>query len=396
MERERAKAILLPELIRLIPKVIERNYQEMLARGGDCAKYVHEYGVEVMALNRHTLERLFYALFAPEEEYERFKSELEKEAAVQGVAAIRQGIPVNVVMAAITGMRICLFELVAETLLRVQNQVLSVSAYGIFCRLNEVMALRCQHFIHTYFSQQEEQMDHLHEQKISVIGHMAAGMAHELRNPLTSFQGFLKLMEESIRQDSMDSASFLAYIRICQDELKGLQELLSNFLIMARKQETAKKEVNVLGLKPIMQRIHDVSRHFAIEKDVNLRFGQMDDSICVRGVASYIEQVGLNILKNAVDAVSVGGQVNVEVLTDPDERVVRICFADNGAGMERDQLAHIFDPFYTTKEKGTGLGLAICRQLVTEMGGTIHVESQPGKGTRVIVELPRVEGRAQQ
>ncbi|UFJ42342.1 HAMP domain-containing histidine kinase [Brevibacillus humidisoli] len=388
MEREYAKKILLLTLIERILGMFEKSCRDLVALGGDYARYVQEYGEAIRELTSHALESAIDLLFATEEEYDCKKREYFEQIVERAFQSAWSEIPYDVVLELSTKMRVHFFNEMTDILQEAGSFISTPYAYEIFRRLNEIMELLFQHYFTRYLSLKEEQIDHLHEQKISVIGHMAAGMAHELRNPLTSFQGFLQLMEESIKQGRMESTTFLAYIRICREELKALQDLLSSFLVMARKRQGSKKDVEVLPLKPILQRVHDVARHFALEKDVTLLFDRIDSSVQIRGVSSYIEQIGLNIVKNAVDAVAVGGQVVVETEIDPQKRMVQICFADDGPGMRREQLERIFEPFYTTKERGTGLGLAICRQLVLEMAGTIQVDSQPGHGTRVIVELP--------
>ncbi|MFY0546345.1 sensor histidine kinase [Brevibacillus sp. H7] len=254
-------------------------------------------------------------------------------------------------------------------------------------RLHEVNSLRFISYMRGYLMVKDNQIDTLHQQKISIMGQMAAGMAHEIRNPITSFQGFVQLMKQDLMRGNFDPETFLQYLTICQEEIKVLEGLVSNFLILARKNETVNKQLEMIRLQPILERINQLSKHFVIEKDVNLSFCYNGQKKAVWGVASYIEQICLNLIKNAVDAVGVRGDVRVTAVDDaPSEQVV-IEFTDNGCGIAEERMKHLFEPFYTTKEKGTGIGLSVCKQLIEEMGGQINIRSTVGTGTKIEVRL---------
>jgi two-component system sporulation sensor kinase A len=258
-------------------------------------------------------------------------------------------------------------------------------------RLHEINSLRFISYLSGYLSAKDEQIDTLHQQKIHIIGQMAAGMAHEIRNPLTSFQGFIQLMKRDISQGNVNPELLLQYLDICQEEIKALEGLVSNFLILARRNEAVESNIQAIDLQPILTRIHELSRHFVIEKDVSLHFHYDGQRYVVRGIPSYIEQIGLNLIKNAVDAVEVGGSVNVITAGNREQGEVVIAFVDNGCGIPAERMKHLFQPFYTTKEKGTGIGLSVCKKLIEEMGGNIEIRSEEGKGTRIEVSLQIAE-----
>ena len=107
--------------------------------------------------------------------------------------------------------------------------------------------------------------------------------------------------------------------------------------------------------------------------------------------ASQMEQVFFNLLKNALEAMKDGGEIDIAL--ESDDQSVSVVFRDTGMGMDAEQLAHLFEPYRTTKEKGSGLGLMISKRIVTEHGGTIAAESAPGEGTAFTVSIPRLEKR---
>lgn len=232
----------------------------------------------------------------------------------------------------------------------------------------------------------------MHQQKISVMGQMAAGMAHEIRNPLTSIHGFTQFMKKGIEEGNMEPETFLLYLGICQEEIKAIEGLVANFLILARKNEQAIIEIKPIHLQTVLNRVHELSKHFVIEKDVFLTFRYDDENSWVSGVGTHIEQIALNLVKNAVDAVSVGGKVSLRTSIDQRAKQAVISIQDNGSGIPAERMQHLFELFYTTKEKGTGIGLSVCKKLLDEMNGTIYIHSEEGFGTTVTFCLPVTEG----
>lgn len=228
----------------------------------------------------------------------------------------------------------------------------------------------------------------LHQQKISIMGQMAAGMAHEIRNPLTSIRGFTQFMKKGVEEGNIDPETFLQYLDICQEEIKAIEGLVANFLILARKNEVAMSQNKPVHLQTVLHRVHELSKHFVIEKDVFLTFRYDDESCVVLGVETHIEQIALNLVKNAIDAVSFGGKVSLRTSVDNAAKQAIISIQDNGAGIPEERMQHLFEPFYTTKEKGTGIGLSVCKKLLEEMAGSIAIHSEEGFGTTAIVRLP--------
>jgi PAS domain S-box-containing protein len=219
--------------------------------------------------------------------------------------------------------------------------------------------------------------------RLASVGELAAGIAHELNNPLTGVVGFSQLlmekeMPEDIRQD----------VQVVYQEAQRTSQVVKNLLTFARKHAAVKEKVNINEV------INKVLELRAYEQNLeNIKVKAHYDSALPEVMADYfqLQQVFLNIVINAEYFMKEAH--NEGTLTITTEKVgnkIRASFADDGPGIAQENLGHIFDPFFTTKEvgRGTGLGLSICHGVIAEHGGRIYVESELGKGATFIVELP--------
>jgi PAS domain S-box-containing protein len=219
--------------------------------------------------------------------------------------------------------------------------------------------------------------------RLASIGELAAGIAHELNNPLTGVVGFSQLlmekeMPEDIKQD----------VQVVYEEAQRASQVVKNLLTFARKHTAAKERVNI---NEVINKVLEL-RSYEQNLD-NIKVKAHYDSALPEVMADYfqLQQVFLNIVINAEYFMK--GANHKGTLTITTERVgnkIRASFADDGPGIAQENLGHIFDPFFTTKEvgRGTGLGLSICHGVVAEHGGRIYVESELGKGATFIVEMP--------
>ncbi|WP_176560208.1 sensor histidine kinase [Brevibacillus dissolubilis] len=380
MNLTQSKKKLLPHLLSIIPVLLEHHIT--LLRKFDGTKPDIE---DVSNRFRNNLVFLFNAVFLDEAGFALAKAETEEDTYQRGKYFGRKTwSTLHTILEINHHSRLKLLHYVLECLAHEPDHQVNGL---IIKRLNELLSIRQKSYVVGYLTEKNEQMNHLHQQKIQVMGQMAAGMAHEIRNPLTSFQGFLQLMKQNIERGQTDPEAFLRYLNICLDEVKTVEGVVSNFLILARKNEDVENQLHPLELRTVLNRIHELTKHFVIEKDVLLQFHFDADSYWIRGVPSYIEQIALNLIKNAVDAVPIGGQVMVNTCQDPTGKSVTIQIIDNGCGISPKRMLHLFEPFYTTKEKGTGIGLSVCKKLVDEMGGTIELVSTENIGTCVEVKL---------
>ena len=209
---------------------------------------------------------------------------------------------------------------------------------------------------------------------------LAAGIAHEIGNPLNAIALSLQL----VKRDPTDTEAIDTGLA----QLKRLDGIIHDFLTAIRPHKPNLMPGSVADplkacLAMLKQQFEE--RRIAVTLDIPAALPN------VALDAEQMEQVFFNLLKNALEAMKDGGKVDIAL--NSDDRDVSVSFRDNGIGIPPDQLANLFEPYRTTKEKGSGLGLMISKRIVTEHGGAIAAESQPGKGTTFTITLPRLERR---
>ncbi len=212
-----------------------------------------------------------------------------------------------------------------------------------------------------------------HQEKLAAVGTLAAGLAHEIRNPLNGAQLHVSFLERSLRRNNAD-AELLEAVDVVGDEIKRLARLVTEFLDFARPKPLVLDRVSMHELcKRIEQLLGDQPRRSNVQLATDLPVQEL----VLMGDASKLEQVLLNVVQNAIEAVpDAGGTVTVRARRSPQHAVIEV--EDNGAGLG-DPGAPIYDAFYSTKPNGTGLGLAIVHRIVTDHRGSIDVESRPGR-----------------
>lgn len=217
------------------------------------------------------------------------------------------------------------------------------------------------------------------------MGTLAAGLAHEVRNPLNAALLQLHLLGRGVSRLSDDARPSLAgRIDIVESELRRLERLLSDFLELARPRPMAREPVELPTLLDPIVTLHEPT---AAARGVTL-VRRIVDAWAV-GDRERLKQVFHNLLLNALEATPAGGAVTVSCGKDEHrDDMVCVRFADTGRGIPRGALEKVFEPFFTTKEAGTGLGLSIVRQIAERHGGRVELESVEGRGTRVAVCLP--------
>jgi two-component system, sporulation sensor kinase A len=215
---------------------------------------------------------------------------------------------------------------------------------------------------------------------LSAVGQLAAGIAHEIRNPLTALRGFIQLMQSSAEDER--------YCGIMLSELDRINLIVSELLLLAKPQAVKYQQrqvgtilKNVLSLLDSQAILNDIQIHAWIEE-------KLPPITCEE---NQLKQVFINLFKNAIEAMPNGGDLRVEAEA-LDEGKVRIRIKDTGCGIDPEQIPRLGEPFYTTKEKGTGLGLMVSHKIIEEHGGSITITSEPEKGTTVDVILPVWDG----
>jgi two-component system, sporulation sensor kinase E len=216
----------------------------------------------------------------------------------------------------------------------------------------------------------------LQNEKLIALGQLAAGLAHEIRNPLTSSLGFLQLLT------SGDLECKKEYLDLIFHELKRINSLLTEFVMLSKPIAPMRKAV---ALSDVLQNVITFLQPQALLHNVQLSYKQLTPLPVVNIDAKQMKQVLLNVIKNAIEAT---GVEKVVLLGECREDHIHIEVRDDGSGIPPGVLDQIFNPFYSTKDEGTGLGLPISLQIVQNHGGHMTVESEEGKGTAVHICLP--------
>jgi len=218
-------------------------------------------------------------------------------------------------------------------------------------------------------------------EKMAAIGRLAASIAHEINNPLQAIHNSLHL---SLREGLGDDKR-LRYLGLAQAEVQRLIEIVQRMLDFYRPSRGGVVPTDVNGIvENVLALTHKRLQHGGVRVHTHL----IPDLPLVSVVPDQITQVFLNIVINAIEAMPSGGDLRLETLLSEDGEWVLVCFHDTGPGMSPEQIANLFEPFYTTKPTGTGLGLAISYGIIERHGGVIEVSSRLGQGTTFVVKLP--------
>ncbi|MDZ5471632.1 PAS domain S-box protein [Bacillus sp. 31A1R] len=215
-------------------------------------------------------------------------------------------------------------------------------------------------------------------EKLTVVGELAAGIAHEIRNPLTSLKGFTQLLDYQIGSDS-------DYVEIMISEIDRINTIVGELLFLSKPNQMDFKQVhlgkllnNVIILMNAQANLHGV--------EIKLKTHDSIQDIMIYGLEDKLKQVFINILKNAIEAMPKGGEISLYVSLENNQ--VSIQVVDQGCGIPSHLLSKLGKPFYTTKEKGTGLGLMVCYSIIENHKGMMKINSVENKGTTISIELP--------
>lgn len=238
---------------------------------------------------------------------------------------------------------------------------------------------------HSLEEQKAMQSQLIRAVRLSALGELAAAVAHQINNPLTTILGDAELLAQDTPPDSPAHESAQAILRASLRAKRAVERMLA----MTR----VDSEVTSQSLNHTIREILDLITPHLRKQRIALSVDLAADPLPVAAIPGQLEDVWLNLLLNAYDAVlSKGGAAHIVVRSRrmDDGRTAEVCVEDNGIGIQPEHLGQVFDPFFTTKPRGrgTGLGLYICRQIVRDHGGSIAIESTPDEGTRVTVHLP--------
>jgi len=221
-------------------------------------------------------------------------------------------------------------------------------------------------------------------ERLSSLGHLAAGVAHEIRNPLNAIgMGLQRLKREFLPQDESKKEEYLAFTELILKEIRRVNEIVEQFLSLSRPFHLEQKQSSLDGL---LKNLITLFQEEASSQGITLQ-AQIDSSLpLIKMDEERLTQAFINIMKNGIQAMEQGGVLRVE--THPYRDRIRVVISDSGPGIPPDQMEKIFNYYYTTKEKGVGLGLPIAHRIIEAHGGQLDVESRVGAGTKVTVTLP--------
>jgi signal transduction histidine kinase len=227
-------------------------------------------------------------------------------------------------------------------------------------------------------------VEHRLRAQYAEISQLAGGLAHEIRNPLSTLQLNLQLLAEDLQDpESPRERRALQRVERLHHEVQRLHGILENFLRFARIQDL---KLQPADLNEIVEELRDFYEPHAATKSIVVRTQLADDLPPVALEADLFKQALLNLVLNAEHAMPSGGELILT--TRREEAALALDVTDTGAGMTDEVRARIFDAFYSTRPEGSGLGLPTTRKIIEGHGGTIHVQSEPGKGSRFTIRLP--------
>ena len=218
-------------------------------------------------------------------------------------------------------------------------------------------------------------------ERLASVGRLAAGVAHEIRNPLGSLKGFLQYFQRKLPLNDQDKA----YLSVMMNEVDRLNTVVSNLLEFARPKEPVFEDAQIADM---LDHVLTLLHRDCEAKRLRL-FREWPDALpLIRLDHDQITQVLLNILLNAIQATEPGGEIHVSAAILNEINMLEIAVRDTGAGIAADDLPHIFDPFFSTKKQGNGLGLAIAHTIIEQHRGEMLVDSERGRGSTFRIRLP--------
>ncbi|WP_075981685.1 ATP-binding protein [Bacillus massilinigeriensis] len=219
----------------------------------------------------------------------------------------------------------------------------------------------------------------LHRQdKLAAVGQLAAGVAHEIRNPLTSMKGYAEYLHENIADIQKKE-----FVEIILDEIDRVNHIVEDFMVLAKPKAALLEEKNII---PMIHNVISLLEFEAKRRHVKIIFEAEKDMIQIECDEDRLKQVFINLIKNGLEAMPHGGELTVKVNMQKNQ--VKISVHDTGVGISEDNLKNIGEPFFTTKENGNGLGLMVSFQIIESHNGKVFIESEPNKGSTFTILLP--------
>jgi len=230
------------------------------------------------------------------------------------------------------------------------------------------------------------------EDRMISLGKLVASCVHEINNPIQGLLVFSDLMQQIIKKDNPTKDNlkeFRQHLSLMSSELERCGNIVSGLLSFSREKSLEYRNLNICD---VLESVITLTRHKMELQNIQLITDLVSGIILVRGDTNRLQQCLLNLVFNAIEAMPDGGELKITSEIDEPEKAIRIKVEDTGPGISKENLDHIYDPFFTTKEEGqgTGLGLSIVYGVTKNHGGKIHVKSTVGKGTLFTLSYPVV------
>jgi PAS domain S-box-containing protein len=234
--------------------------------------------------------------------------------------------------------------------------------------------------------EKQSTQESMESERVSSILLLAAGVAHELGNPLNSITIHLQLMERQLAKLEQTPAheKLAGSLEVCRNEVSRLDGIIKNFLEAIRPQIP---DFQTLNLNELLEESLEFQSNELEDRGITVEIDTGAESPIVRADKQQIKQVFFNVTKNAMEAMQPGGVIRVKIQSDEERFYIR--FGDSGSGIKHEDLSHVFQPYHTTKKGGTGLGLMIVQRIMREHGGQVGIDSKEGIGTLVTLEFPK-------
>lgn len=285
---------------------------------------------------------------------------------------IKKGVPVKKMSMVITGKYGSQIA-ISRTAFRLTNTAGKITGMaGVFRDTTELLNLR-------------EQL--LQSEKMAIMGQLAAGVAHEINNPINGIITYIRLLLKKLDENKVDPKTWKKNLALVERETKRIGRLVKNLLNFSRKTEP---EFRPVSLKHLIEESLPLLHDQFLIKNVNLTKKYANTIPDILGDPNQLQQVILNLILNAVQAVENEGRVSITLAAEG-KSFVQLDIWDNGVGIPKEDLDKLFDPFFTTKtgkQAGVGLGLSIAKKIVTAHNGRIRIQSELNKGTAVSIRFP--------
>jgi signal transduction histidine kinase len=220
--------------------------------------------------------------------------------------------------------------------------------------------------------------------KLATLGHIAASMAHEIRNPLEAISGAVEILSSHMRLNKAGKKS----LSIIKEEIANLDDFLGEFLEYTRIKPAHVVKTHIL---PIIKDCLLLLKPLLKKKSIQINFMPVKYLPCCKVDIRQIKRVFINIILNSIDAIINNG--NIRIYSRKMKDYIEIEIQDNGSGINQENIEKVFDPYFTTKKTGFGMGLALSKKIIQQHGGTLAISSCPGMGTTVMLKIPSTDGR---